>query len=221
LLEQKSCTHGALLWVGHILACGLVAAALAVVVGMSNGIADKLEFQGELSYEAFEAATARNTAIRIKRSPGGTGAAAMMLGRVNGLVIDGRCDSACAWAFVRNPTACFTRRASFGFHAAHDPGTGRRMPTATTYWLGTVRPPLRARLDGLRTSSRVIHLGFNDMRRYYADRVCGAKPSDSDAPAVVILPVQRPAHNYAQVGDAIVVLPVKKSRISLRGRAGG
>jgi hypothetical protein len=221
LLERKSCTHGARLWAGHLIVGGLAAAALALWLGMSSGIADKLEFQGELSYEAFEAAAARGASVRIERSPGGTGAAAMMLGRVKGLVIDGRCDSACAWAFVRNPTACFTRRATFGFHGAHDPGTGRRMLVATKYWLGTVRAPLRARLDGLRTSSRVIYLGFDDMRRYYPDRVCGARPSGTEAPAVVILPVQKPLRDFAQARDAMVVLPVKKSRSDPRREAGG
>ncbi len=86
-----------------------------------------VEFKGELNYEAFKRAADKGASIRITQSPGGTGAAAMMLGRTKGLVIDGRCQSACAWAFVQNEGACFTKRASFDFHAAHDPGTGRRL----------------------------------------------------------------------------------------------
>jgi hypothetical protein len=207
--------------VGHLLVGGLAAVPLILGAGMSRGIADKLELRGELNYETLRSAAARRAGVRVKQSPGGTGAAAMMLGRIEGLVIDGRCDSACAWAFVRNPTACFTRRATFGFHGAHDPGTGRRMPVATKYWLGTVRAPLRARLDGLRTSSRVIRLGFNEMRRYYADRVCGARPPGLAAPDMVDLPVQKPSHDYAHASDAIVIAPVKKSRSDPRSKAGG
>jgi hypothetical protein len=219
LVKKQRCAHEARLWVGRLFVGGLVAVPLVLGVGMSRGVADKLELRGELNYEALQSAAARGAGVRIKQSPGGTGAAAMMLGRIEGLVIDGRCDSACAWAFVRNPTACFTRRASFGFHGAHDPGTGRRMPVATKYWLGTVRAPLRARLDGLRTSSRVIRLGFTEMRRYYADRVCGA--SGIAAPDVVVLPVQKPSHAYAQASGDLVVVPVRKSRSDLRSKAGG
>jgi hypothetical protein len=140
-----------------------------------------VEFQGELNYEAFKRASDKGVAIRITQSPGGTGAAAMVLGRAKGLVIDGPCNSACAWAFVQNESACFTQRASFGFHAAHDPGTGRRLTAATDYWLGTVGPALRSRLAGLRASSSVIRVGAKEMSRYYGGRLCGANGQRADA----------------------------------------
>lgn len=151
------------------------AAALPIVLSMGtdSGKAGSIDFRGQLNYKTFAAAVERGDGVRIKKSPGGTGAAALMLSRVKGLVIDGRCDSACVWAFVRNPTACFTRRASFGFHGAHDPGTGRRMVVATKYWLSLVPPSLRDRLSPLLTNSRVIRLSSNQMARYYPGRVCG------------------------------------------------
>ena len=105
--------------------------------------ADSIDFKGMLNYDTFKRAQAQGVGIRITQSPGGTGAAAMVLGRAKGLVIDGKCQSACAWAFVQNKSACFTSRAVFDFHAAHDPGTGRRLTAATDYWLSTVGPALR------------------------------------------------------------------------------
>jgi hypothetical protein len=135
---------------------------------------DAIEFNGQLSYETFSRARAQKKAVRITYSPGGTGAAALQLARVSNVVIDGRCNSACAWAFVRSNSACFTSRVSFGFHAAHDPGTGRRLNAATGYWLDSVRPSLRGRLSGLLRTSSLITLSAKEMRRYYADRVCGA-----------------------------------------------
>jgi hypothetical protein len=97
----------------------------------------------------------------------------MELGRASGVVIDGTCNSACAWAFVSNPRACYTSRASFGFHAAHDPGTGRRMGQATDYWLSQVHGALRNRLDGLRSTSSLITVSAAEMNRYLGDRACG------------------------------------------------
>jgi hypothetical protein len=144
-----------------------------------------VEFKGELNYDAFKRASDKGVGIRITQSPGGTGAAAMVLGRARGLVIDGRCQSACAWAFVQNQSACFTKRASFDFHAAHDPGTGRRLTAATDYWLSTVGPELRARLSGLRTSSSLIRVSAREMARYYGGRQCGAdgRRAEITAPA--------------------------------------
>jgi hypothetical protein len=122
----------------------------------------------------------------------------MVLGRARGLVIDGPCNSACAWAFVQNENACFTARASFGFHAAHDPGTGRRLAAATGYWLGTVGPELRTRLAGLRTSSSVIRVSAKEMRRYYGERVCGARTPTTES-AQEKSPVKLPAKPATQV----------------------
>jgi hypothetical protein len=189
--------------------CGLVAVPYVLSIGASSGVAEGLDFRGELKYETFDAAAANDKKVRIKRSPGGTGAAAMALARVKRLVIDGRCDSACAWAFARNPNACFTARASFGFHGAHDPGTGRRMPVATKYWLGTVRAPLRGRLEVLVTSDRVIRLSSTEMRRYYADRVCGARTSVIAA-GPVVLPVKKPASGAYTFAAGDVVPPERK-----------
>ena len=131
-----------------------------------------VEFRGELDYRAFEAAAAHGASVRITQSPGGTGAAAMMLARVPHLVIDGTCNSACAWAFIRSEASCFTPRAVFGFHGAHDPGTGKRLPAATNYWLDTVRPTLRVRLSRLKMSSAVIRVSARQMLTYYRDRAC-------------------------------------------------
>lgn len=111
--------------------------------------------------------------IRVVSSPGGTGAAAMALALVHPLIIDGVCNSSCAWAFVANEAACFTPRALFGFHAAHDPGTGKRMTIATAYWLDRVRPALATRLSLLQSSSTVIKISAVERAQIYPDRVCG------------------------------------------------
>jgi hypothetical protein len=158
-----------------------LAACHSIAVATSGRHAD---FSGELNYATFKKAAAENVALRITYSPGGTGAAAIALGQVRSVVIDGQCNSACAWAFVRNTNACFTSRASFGFHAAHDPGTGRRMNAATQYWLSTVRPSLRGRLQPLLSSSSLIHVGSGEMRAVYADRVCGAAEPRTEVAAL-------------------------------------
>ena len=157
--------------------------AFLVVLGTMSGATQSVaaggrgvEFSGQLNYDTFQRAAAQNKSVRISYSPGGTGAAALALARVNKVIVDGQCNSACAWSFVRNAGACFTPRASFGFHAAHDPGTGRRINAATGYWLSTVRTSLRPRLEGLLSSSSLIRVSASEMRRYYGDRVCGAEP---------------------------------------------
>jgi hypothetical protein len=154
-------------------AAGLIALN-CITPAVPGAFGASVEFQGELNYDTFKRASDKGVGIRITQSPGGTGAAAMVLGRAKGLVIDGRCQSACAWAFVQNQSACFTKRASFDFHAAHDPGTGRRLTAATDYWLSTVGPELRARLSGLRTSSNLIRVSAREMAGYYGSRQCGA-----------------------------------------------
>ncbi|MFN0220016.1 MAG: hypothetical protein ACKVP4_14530 [Hyphomicrobium sp.] len=140
----------------------------------TNAVAGRVTLNGEMNYEAIRQLKIDST-VTVVQSPGGTGAAAMALGRVSRLIIDGPCNSACAWAFIRNPHACFTARSSFGFHAAHDPGTRTRLPTATVYWLEQVKPAgLRSRLAPLKTSSKLVRLTAGDMRRYYGERFCSA-----------------------------------------------
>lgn len=131
-------------------------------------------FRGELDYAAFRRAVDQGASVRIEASPGGTGASAMMLAKTPRLIIDGPCNSACAWAFVRHAHACFTPRATFGFHAAHDPGTGRRLGEATEYWLDLTRPSLRSRLSSLKRSSAIVRITAQSMKKYYPDRVCGS-----------------------------------------------
>jgi hypothetical protein len=156
---------------------GLVAGA----PGVEAATAQKaLVFSGELSMHAFQTAVAQDREIRITYSQGGSGAAAMALAGAKAVVIDGECVSACAWAFVIAEHACFTDKAVFKFHAAHDPGTGRRILTVTDYWLGMVTTSLRGHLDGLRSSSKLITVTADAMKHHYADRACdrtGHRPS--------------------------------------------
>lgn len=133
-----------------------------------------LQYRGELNGDVFDEASRNDREVVIKSSRGGSGASALALTRVKAVVIDGECLSACAWAFVNSPTACFTNRASFGFHASSDPGTGRRMPAATAYWLDTVRPALRPVLTSLGSSASVIYVNARQMKQYYGDRACDA-----------------------------------------------
>lgn len=134
-----------------------------------------ISFNGELNYAAFRSAASRGQTVTIRYSPGGTGAAALALARVSKVVVDGPCNSACAWSFVRNANACFTPRARFGFHAAHDPGTGRRLNAATSYWLQGVRPSLKGKLGALLSTSSLIKVSASEMRRHYGDRACGSE----------------------------------------------
>ena len=127
---------------------------------------------GELKTSVFQDALAHDRRIIVKSSPGGSGASALALARVKSVVIDGPCLSACAWAFVLSEHACFTRRAAFGFHASHDPGTGRRMPEVTRYWLALARPLLRPEIANIETSSKVVPVGLAMMRKHYGDREC-------------------------------------------------
>ena len=127
---------------------------------------------GELKTSVFEDALAHDRWIIVKYSPGGSGASALALSRVKSVVIDGPCKSACAWAFLLSEHACFTRRAAFGFHASHDPGTGNPMPEVTRYWLAITRPGLRPAIQKIETSSRVIPVALSMMRQHYGDREC-------------------------------------------------
>ena len=153
--------------------------------------------------------------MRITYSPGGTGAAALALARAK-VVIDGQCNSACAWSFVKNENACFTSRASFGFHAAHDPGSGRRMNAATTYWLSTVRGSLRGRLTPLLETSSLITLSAQQMRAHYGDRVCGKAPSTEVASVV---PAAKPS-KASSMRLASVETHVNARSKTVRGKRG-
>jgi hypothetical protein len=173
-----------------------------------------MTYAGRLSYEKLGAAAARGETVTIRYSPGGTGAAAMALARAN-VVVDGTCNSACAWSFVRNDKACFTPRASFGFHAAHDPGTGQRLDAATGYWLALVRPSLRSRLGGLLSSSKLIRISAAELRKHYPDRVCGAptrtqvaaeKPAQDRAARLAVARPAEQAYNLEQTIAALVIL---------------
>jgi hypothetical protein len=136
------------------------------------GCDDQTVVRGELITAMILLDVDAKRGIRVVSSPGGTGAAAMVLALVHPLIIDGVCNSSCAWAFVTNQRACFTPRAVFGFHTSHDPGTGQRMPSATSYWLDHVRPGLAARLSGLQSSSTVIRISAAEMGQTYGDRAC-------------------------------------------------
>ena len=78
-------------------AAGLIALG-CITPAVPGALGASVEFKGELNYDAFKRASDKGVGIRITQSPGGTGAAAMVLGRAKGLVIDGVCNSACAWA---------------------------------------------------------------------------------------------------------------------------
>ena len=131
--------------------------------------------RGELKTSVFDDAVAHDREVIIKSSLGGSGAAAFALSRVRAVVIDGPCQSACAWAFVASQHACFTQRAAFGFHASHDPGTGQRMPDATRYWLALTRPSFRHEIEKIERSSKVVQVGLGAMKRYYGDRECSVR----------------------------------------------
>jgi hypothetical protein len=158
---------------------------------------EELVFNGELNRSAFEKAAHNDRVVRIESSPGGTGSAAFALADIKHLIIDGPCQSACAWAFVLNENACFTQRAVFSFHAAHDPGTGRRIAAATNYWLALVAPSLRPVLDELKTSSAMIEVTANAMKRHYADRSCGAHNRKLKAVPKIITATASPLRTLA------------------------
>lgn len=181
-------------------ALGTIVLALGVVALPVEAPAQSrdISFNGELNYAAFRSAASRGQAVTIRYSPGGTGAAALALARVSKVVVDGPCNSACAWSFVRNANACFTPRARFGFHAAHDPGTGRRLNAATSFWLEGVRPSLKGKLAGLLSTSSLIKVSAAEMRRHYGDRVCGAEPRAE----VASLRRQKPAAKAGVPGSA-------------------
>ena len=163
-------------WRAPVLCATLLAFCSMMGVAEASAAPRNVQHSGELNYTKFRSAAARGETVTIRYSPGGTGASALALARIPKVVVDGVCNSACAWSFVKSRNACFTSRASFGFHAAHDPGTGRRLNAATSYWLQSVRPSLKGRLNGLLSTSRLIRVSAAEMRRHYGDRACGARP---------------------------------------------
>jgi hypothetical protein len=109
--------------------------------------------------------------IRVIQSPGGSGAAAMALAR-HPVKVDGPCNSACAWSFVINERACFTAKASFGFHAAYDPGTGTTMPTVTAYWIDQATPSLSELIANRIGKTGIVTLSAIQMKAHYPERAC-------------------------------------------------
>jgi hypothetical protein len=109
--------------------------------------------------------------VRIKSTPGGSGASAIALGR-HSVIIDGPCNSACAWSFVANERACFTPRATFGFHVAIDPGTGRAMPVVTDLWLDQTKSDLARSLRAKFKSSSYVQLSGRQVAAHYPERAC-------------------------------------------------
>lgn len=186
--------------------CGRALCTIVLALGLSPVGAyaqpRDISFNGELSYTAFRAAASRGQTVTIRYSPGGTGAAALALARVSKVVVDGACNSACAWSFVRNANACFTPRARFGFHAAHDPGTGRRLNAATSYWLQGVRPSLKGKLGALLGTSSLIKVSAAEMRRHYGDRVCGAEPRTEIASLEASKRISKTARSAKTKSDA-------------------
>lgn len=192
---------------------------LAGAAGVEAATAQKaLIFSGELSAQAFQTAIALGREIRITYSPGGSGAAAMALAGAKAVVIDGECASACAWAFIIAEHACFTDKAVFKFHAAHDPGTGRRMLAVTDYWLSTVTTSLRGYLEGLRTSSKLVTVTANSMKAHYADKACDGtghrpsikRPTDIVSAALVLHPAKHRPKTVIPVHARAVIASVPR-----------
>ena len=109
--------------------------------------------------------------IIVRGTPGGRLGSAHVFRRAPGLIIDGQCDSSCALGFVMNPRACFTHRASFGFHGVAS--NGYLSPRATAWALGKIRASLRRRIAGTLHAGGIARISSHEMRRYYPDRRCG------------------------------------------------
>lgn len=94
---------------------------------------------------------------------GGTGADAMRSAR-EPVRIDGPCLSACALSFLINPQACFTKRATFGFHAPRDPGTDKTMPFATLEWLTLMSPDVALKVAPLLQQREIVMVPMSDIQ---------------------------------------------------------
>jgi hypothetical protein len=102
---------------------------------------------------------------------GGTGAEAMQAAR-EPMRVDGKCYSACAWAFLANPKSCFTSTAEFKFHGWRDPGTNRLMPKATEYWLTRVPAKLRPVAQRDWTGPTLKRVTSRQMEKLLPERMC-------------------------------------------------
>lgn len=111
--------------------------------------------------------------IIVRGTSGGRLGAAHVFRRAPALIIDGRCDSACALGFVMNRRACFTARASFGFHGVASNGT--LSPHATAWALGKLRNSLRRRVASTMYAGGVARISSHEMARYYPDRRCAKR----------------------------------------------
>lgn len=79
-------------------------------------------------------AVAAQPAEIITYHPGGAGTEALRLMRAPAVIVDGVCNSACAWGWAANPRGCYTPRARLYFHTPADPGTGKQNPVAVAWW---------------------------------------------------------------------------------------
>jgi hypothetical protein len=147
-----------------VVVCGVCVSTQAIGGPSSN--ADHV-VDGELSADLPN----DGRRVRIKSTPGGSGASAVALAR-HSVIIDGPCNSACAWSFVSNERACFTTRASFGFHIASDPGTGRPMPAVTNMWLDQTRGELAEALRVKFKSSSYVQMSGRQVAVHYPERAC-------------------------------------------------
>ena len=111
--------------------------------------------------------------IIVRGTSGGRLGAAHVFRRAPGLIIDGRCDSACALGFVMNPRACFTARASFGFHGVARNGALSR--TSTAWAVGKIRSSLRRRVASTMYAGGIARISSREMARYYPDRRCAGR----------------------------------------------
>ena len=108
--------------------------------------------------------------------------------------------------------ACFTKRAKFEFHAAHDPGTGRRITAATDYWLSLTTPSLRPALIKLRTSSDLIEVSSQTMKLHYADRACDSTghPRKIETPSAIVAVAPVRKVNEAELRrKAVMAMPIE------------
>lgn len=149
----------------------LFALAFVLAATASADAARFSTFDGNMTFSRAEALRKSRNPIVVRNNNGGSMAAASRLvgSRV---VIDGSCYSACAWSFVRNPKACYTQNASFGFHGAHDPTFGTPIPKATALLLGQTKSSLRHRIGGVAHSSGAVWVSAAEMRRLYPERAC-------------------------------------------------
>ncbi len=111
--------------------------------------------------------------IIVRGTSGGRLGAAHVFRRAPVLIIDGRCDSACALGFVMNPRACFTTRASFGFHGVARNGALSR--TSTAWAVGKIRSSLRRRVAPAMYAGGIARISSRQMARYYPERRCSRR----------------------------------------------